>query len=74
MVRTAARDFAETKDLFVCNSGLFDFAHASLVLEGEALPDVKAEDLVWQRKEAQERGDTFQVLNAGKMTIRKNNK
>lgn len=69
--RTAARDFAETKDLFVCNSGLFDFAHASLVLEGEALPDVKAEDLVWQRKEAQERGDTFQVLNAGKMTIKK---
>lgn len=67
---TAARDFAETKDLFVCNSGIFNFANTRLTLTGgNAASEVKAEDLVYQRGEAAERGDTFQVLNADKVVI-----
>ena len=69
---TEARNFTETKDLFVCNSGIFDFAHTRLTLTGDnAVPDVKAESLVYQRDEAMQRGDTFQVLNADKLVITK---
>ena len=66
---TAARNFAETKDLFVCSSGIFDFAHARLVLSGEAPSDLKATDLVYQREEAAQRGDTCRVVNADQCII-----
>ena len=66
---TAARNFAETKDLFVCSSGIFDFAHARLVLSGEAPSDLKATDLVYQREEAAQRGDTCRVVNAEQCII-----
>lgn len=66
--RTTSRDFAKTKDLFVCNSGRFNFEHTRLTLDGEAMTP-KAEDLVWQREEAQQRGDTFVMSNTDKMQV-----
>ena len=67
---TEAHNFIETKDLFVCNSGIFDFAHTRLTLMGVNVAlDVKAESLVYQRGEAMQRGDTFQVLNADKFRL-----
>ena len=64
---TTARDFARTRDLFVCSSGLFDFAHTRLTLAGTAPTAIKAEDLVCQREEAARRGDTFRIAHADQL-------
>lgn len=67
---TAARDFAATRDLFVCNSGRFDFQHAQLVVEGATdATELRASDLVHQTAEAQDKGDTFAVLHGDQMKI-----
>lgn len=63
---TTARDFAETKDLFVCNSGIFDFSNTRLRLSG-VTPEAK--DLVYQREEARQKGDTCQVINLNNLVI-----
>lgn len=68
--RTAVRDFAKTKDLFVCNSGIFDFAHASLLLEGKASDmNIGLENLVYQCETGRMRGDTFSVNNVDNLQI-----
>lgn len=68
---TEARDFAVTKDLFVCSSGRFDFSNTLLSVQG--LPkcaNVKAEDLVYQRGEAAKRGDTFSLEHVEELTVK----
>ena len=63
---TTARDFAKTKDLFVCNSGIFDFTNTRLICDGnENKADIKNEDLVYQTDEARQRGNTCKIINIG---------
>jgi hypothetical protein len=57
--KTKKRDFAKTKDLFVCGSGIFDLTHAEFLDEnGEKL---SSENVVFQNEENAKRGDTFEV-------------
>ncbi|WP_242385423.1 hypothetical protein [Phocaeicola sartorii] len=74
MWNTVARDFAKTKDLFVCNSGVFDFSHAVLLLSGgdASEQNMKPEDLVYQRGEIAQRGDTCRVIHAEKLVVGRN--
>ena len=59
--KTKSRDFAKTKDLFACSSGIYDFSQAELVNEnGEPIP-TSTEGLVYQKEEAAQRGDTCKV-------------
>ena len=59
--KTKSRDFAKTKDLFACSSGLYDFSQAEFVNEnGEPIPTSTA-GLVYQKEEAAQRGDTCKV-------------
>ena len=67
---TTARDFAQTRDLFVCRSGIFDFSHAHLYLEGDGNTiNVEAKDMVYQEEKASLRGDTFQIVHAEGLVI-----
>lgn len=63
--RTRNRNFAQTRDLFACQSARFDFSEAQLLLEGNgeeiALPNL--EDLVYQTPGAKDRGDNCEILN-----------
>ena len=57
--KTTKRDFAKTKDLFVCGSGIFDLSKAEFYTsDGEILPK---ENVVYQNEENSKRGDTFKV-------------
>ncbi len=68
--RTGVRDFAKTKDLFVCNSGVFDFSHACLLLEGGAsATDIMPESLVFQCEDGRMRGDTCTLKNVDRLKI-----
>lgn len=61
--RTAARDFAQTKDLFVCGSGHFDFAQLHLLdADGAPLPVADKAALVSQTEEAKEQGFTCDLV------------
>lgn len=72
---TTARDFAKTKNLFICNSGVFDFSCAHLCFDRiMERTDIKAEDLVFQTEDARQRGDTYKVINAELFTAKKYNK
>lgn len=67
---TTARNFAETKDLFICNSGIFDFSHTRLHVSGESsVAGLKAEDLVYQCEAGSSRGDTFLLEHTEKLTV-----
>ena len=58
--KTTERDFAATKDLIVCGSGIFDLSEAEFMTpDGKPLPK---ENTVWQNKANAERGDTFEVI------------
>jgi hypothetical protein len=59
--KTTNRDFAKTKDLFACSSGIYDFSKAELVNENDESIPVTTEGLVFQREEAAERGDTCRI-------------
>lgn len=60
--RTVDRDFAVTKDLFVCNSAVFDFSHACLCLDCSNYDrKLVAENLMYQCEEARKRGDTCEL-------------
>lgn len=67
---THNRDFANTRDLFACGSGIYDFSNTHLTLTGEDNGKaVKTEDLIVQSAEQLERGDTIKIENADKLTI-----
>ena len=67
---TTARNFAEAKDLFICNSGIFDFSHTRLHVSGESpVADLKAEDLAYQCEVGSLRGDTFLLEHTDKLTV-----
>lgn len=67
---TVVRDFAKTKDLFVSNSGIFDFSQACLLLEGKAQDtDLVPENLVYQCETGRMRGDTCVLKNLEKLQI-----
>ena len=58
--KTTERDFAATKDLIVCGSGIFDLSEAEFMTpDGKPLPK---ENTVWQNKVNAERGDTFEII------------
>lgn len=53
---TKKRPFAQTKDLFCCNSAEFDFSELHLLTDGTETT-VNPEELVFQTEEAEKRGD-----------------
>lgn len=65
---TTPRNFAQTHDLFVTSSGRFDFKGTKLVLSSDCI-EVKAEDLVYQKEEVKQRGDTLELLNTDKLKV-----
>ena len=59
--KTRNRDFAQTHDLFVCQSACFDLSELKLQVEdGGVVPDVS--ELVYQLPAAGRRGDECVVL------------
>ena len=60
--KTHKRDFAQTHDLFVCQSAQFDFNSLHLVLEDDSAPTDKT-GLVYQLPVARQRGDTCTVFD-----------
>lgn len=59
--KTRNRDFAQTHDLFVCQSACFDLSELKLQVEdGSSVPD--ASELVYQLPAARRRGDECIVL------------
>lgn len=64
---TKARDFARTKDLFVCGSGIFDFADTQMVYDNNDKISIDNATLVYQTEEAAQRGDTCTVNNIEKI-------
>lgn len=70
---TRNRDFAKTRDLFACGSGIFDFSNTTLTIAGENDgKQIKAEDLIVQSQEQLERGDTIKIENSDKLKIEYN--
>lgn len=67
---TYSRNFAETRDLFACGSGIYDFSNTRLTIEGEDDGEpIKAEDLIVQSAEQLERGDTIKIEHADRLQI-----
>jgi len=67
---TRNRDFAKTRDLFACGSGIYDFSNTRLTLTGEnGGRQIKAEDLIVQSEEQLERKDTIRIENADRLTV-----
>ena len=68
--RTEVRDFAKTRDLFVCNSGVFDFSHTCLLLEGgTSAAEIVPESVVYQCEAGRMRGDTCVLKNVDGLRI-----
>jgi len=57
--KTKKRDFASSKDLFVCGSGIFDLSKVEIYDENNE--KLSAENAVVQNAENAKRGDTFKV-------------
>lgn len=60
--KTHKRDFAQTHDLFVCQSAQFDFSSLHLVLEEDSAPADKT-GLVYQLPAARQKGHTCTVFD-----------
>ncbi len=65
--KTAARDFADTRDLILCRSGRVNLKDAEFTIKGGG--SYRAEDLVVQTDEGKEAGDTFVISGADTMKI-----
>lgn len=63
---TTNRDFAKTKDLFVCKSAFFDLNDLQLRLNGASDTTTDLETLVYQTVDAKIRGDSCIVLTPNK--------
>ena len=61
--KTRARDFARTRDLFICRSAKFDLSEMALELTGDEASAVRpaADELVYQIEASKEAGETCEV-------------